>query len=149
MFGKDKDKIKRQELMRLAIEAKTPEEKERIRAERMAHSKQTSESIDLEYVAASLKAAGSALTPLGAITGWGQGDLKRLNAEKRQKEQMDALLADRASGTPASAVRQPRSSTGARLPKKSFKNRKRSCSEPKLRIKVKKDLTRRQAALCR
>jgi len=96
MFGKDKDKIKRQELMRLAIEAKTPEEKERIRAERMAHSKQTSESIDLEYVAASLKAAGSALTPLGAITGWGQGDLKRLNAEKRQKEQMDALLADRA-----------------------------------------------------
>ena len=62
----------------------------------MAHSKQTSESIDLEYVAASLKAAGSALTPLGAITGWGQGDLKRLNAEKRQKEQMDALLADRA-----------------------------------------------------
>ena len=95
MFGKDKDKIKRQELMRLAIEAKTPEEKERIRAERMAHSKQTSESIDLEYVAASLKAAGSALTPLGAITGWGQGDLKRLNAEKRQKEQMDALLADR------------------------------------------------------
>lgn len=96
MFGKDKDTIKRQELMRLAIEAKTPEEKERIRAERMAHSKQTSESIDLEYVAASLKAAGSALTPLGAITGWGQGDLKRLNAEKRKKEQMDALLADRA-----------------------------------------------------
>jgi hypothetical protein len=46
-----------------------------------------------EYKAAQLKAVGSALTPIGAITGWGQGDLKRLNAEKRQKDKMDELIA--------------------------------------------------------
>ena len=48
---------------------------------------------DWEHIAASLKATGSALTPLGMLTGWGQGDLKRLNAERRQKDKMDELIA--------------------------------------------------------
>lgn len=48
----------------------------------------------LELLGATLKGAGSAMTPLGMITGWGQGDLKRLNAEKRQSAKMDELIAE-------------------------------------------------------
>ncbi len=48
---------------------------------------------DREYKAAQLRAVGSALTPIGMLTGWGQGDLKRLNAERRQKAEMEKLIA--------------------------------------------------------
>ncbi len=82
---KDKDKKKQRELMRLAIESKTLEDKERLRAERQANAQPTGDGVDWELVAASLKAAGSAMTPIGLITGWGQGDLKRLNAERKRK----------------------------------------------------------------
>jgi hypothetical protein len=82
---KDKDKKKQRELMRLAIESKTLEDKERLRAERQAISTPTTDGADWVLVCASLKAVGSALTPVGVITGWGQGDLKKLNAERKGK----------------------------------------------------------------
>lgn len=50
-------------------------------------------SEEAEYKRAKRKAFFTTLSPLGAITGWGQGDYKRMTAERRQKAKMDELIA--------------------------------------------------------
>jgi hypothetical protein len=83
-----------EEKRRLIETPQTPEEKLRRKEERLREAEERQRKREnREYLGASLKAAGSALTPLGMITGWGQGDLKRLNAEKRQKAEMEKLIA--------------------------------------------------------